>query len=39
MLGVAFGWCWGLKGLVDEEKMQAQCDWGAQGGKETESKL
>lgn len=33
-VGAACGWCWGLKGLVDEEKMWAQCDREAQRGKE-----
>ena len=33
-VGAACGWCWGLKGLVDEEKMWALCDWEAQRGKE-----
>lgn len=33
-VGAACGWCWGLKGLVDEEKLWAQCDREAQRGKQ-----
>lgn len=33
-VGAACGWCWGLKGLVDDEKMWAQCDREAQRGKQ-----
>lgn len=33
-VGAVCGWCWGLKGLVDEEKICAHSGWAAQREKE-----